>query len=60
MNDAKFLNSKMVRDKDLFRRDFAIDETVKAGFGLYVFDFLLRFGRSLVKRVKSHFNRMEA
>lgn len=60
MNDAKFLNSKMVRDKDLFRRDFAIDETVKAGFGLYVFDFLPRFGRSLVKRVKSHFNRMEA
>ncbi len=57
MNDAKFLNSRMVRDKDLLRNEFAIDETVKSGLGLYVFDFLPRYGRSLVRRAKEYLSR---
>lgn len=57
MNDAKFLNSRMVRNKDLLRNEFAIDETVKSGLGLYVFDFLPRYGRSLVRRAKDFLKR---
>ena len=50
--DAYFLKARMVRDEDLLRREFAIDETVKSGLGLYVFKFLPRYGRTFVRRVK--------
>lgn len=50
--DAYFLKARMVRDEDLLRREFAIDETVKSGFGLYVIKFLPRYGRTFVRRVK--------
>lgn len=50
--DAYFLKARMVRDEDLFRRKFAINETVKSGLGLYVFKFLPRYGRTFVRRVK--------
>jgi hypothetical protein len=54
MNDAKFLRSKMVRNRDLLQREFAIDETVTSGIGLYLFDFLPRYGRSFAKRVRDY------
>lgn len=57
MNDAKFLRSKMVRDEELLRREFAIDETVTSGFGLYIFDFLPRYGRTFVKRTRNYLSR---
>ena len=57
MNDAKYLRSKMVRDEDLLRREFAIDETVKSGLGLYIFDFLPRYGRAFARRVKEYLSR---
>ena len=50
--DAYFLKARMVRDEDLLRREFVIDETVKSGLGLYVFKFLPRYGRTFVRRVK--------
>ena len=53
-NDAYFLSAKMVRDGDLLRREFAIDETVESGIGLYLFKFLPRYGRTFVRRVKNY------
>ena len=47
--DAYFLKARMVRDEDLLRREFVIDETVKSGLGLYVFKFLPKYGRTFVK-----------
>lgn len=35
-NDAYFLKAKMVRDGDILRREFAIDETVEYGLGIYL------------------------
>lgn len=55
MNDAKFLRSKMVRDEDLLRREFAIDETVQSGLGIYLFKFMPRYGRTFVRRAKEYF-----
>ena len=52
MNDAKFIRSKMVRDGNLLQREFAIDKIVTWGIGLYLFDFLPRYGRSFARRVK--------
>ena len=57
MNDAKFLRSKMVRDRDLLWREFEIDETVISGIGLYIFDFLPRYARTLMRRMKEHLSR---
>lgn len=57
MNDAKYLRSRMVCDEDLLRREFAIDETVTSGIGLYIFDFLPRYRRSLIRRVKEYLAR---
>ena len=54
MNDAKFLRSKMVSDGDLLRREFAIDETVQSGLGLYLFRFLPRYGRTFIRRTKNY------
>ena len=47
--DAYFLKARMVRDEDLLRREFVIDETIKSGLGLYVFKFLPKYGRTFVK-----------
>ena len=57
MNDAKFLCSKMVRDEELLRREFAIDETMTSGIALYLFDFLPRYGRTLMRVAKEHLSR---
>lgn len=52
MNDAKFLNAKMVGDEDVLKRDFAIDETVEFGFGVYLCKFWPRYIRHLFRRAK--------
>ena len=49
----------MVRDGDLLRRDFAIDETVESGLGLYIFRFLPRYGRTFVKSARIILSRKE-
>jgi hypothetical protein len=53
-NDAHFLNAKIVRDRDLLQRDFAIDETVESGLVLYLFKFLPRYGRTFIRRTKNY------
>lgn len=54
INDAYFLNAKMVRDSELLRRDFSIDESIQSGFRIYMFKFLPRYGNTFVRRVKHH------
>lgn len=51
-NDAYFLKAKMVRDGNLLRRDFAIDETVQSGLSIYLFRFLPRYGKTFIRRAK--------
>ena len=53
VNDAYFLNAKMVRESNLLRQEFAIDETVKYGARIYLFKFLPRYGRTFARRVKN-------
>jgi len=54
INDANFLiGTKVVRDKDRLRRDFALDVDVDAGMGVYVLKFLPRYLRTFVKRAKN-------
>ena len=53
-NDAYFLKAKMVKDSERLRNDFAIDETVNFGAGLYLFRFLPRYGKTFIRRTK-HF-----
>ena len=52
MNDAKILSVNMVRDDDLLRCEFAIDDIIKSGLGIYLFKFLPRYARTFVKRAK--------
>lgn len=54
LNDAYFLNAKMVRDADLIRREFAIDETIQSGFCIYMLKFLPRYGRTFIRRTKNY------
>ena len=54
LNDANFfIGTKMVRDSELLRREFAINETVRAGIGIYLFRFLPRYCRTFVNRAKN-------
>lgn len=55
MNDAKFLNSKMIKGQNVLKSDFAIDAEVDYGTGLYVFNFLPRYIKMFVRRIKEHF-----
>ncbi len=57
INDAYFLNAKMVRDRVLLSQEFGIDETVQSGLGIYLFRFLPRYGRTFVRRAKSFLKR---
>lgn len=57
LNDAYFLNAKMVRDGDLLRHEFALDETVQSGLGIYLFKFLPRYGSTFVRRAKNFLSR---
>ena len=49
-NDAYFLKAKMVKDQERLWRDFAINEKVKYGTGLYLFRFLPRYGKTFIRR----------
>ena len=50
-NDAYFLKAKMVKDKETLSHDFAIKEKVESGICLYLFRFLPRFFKTLIRRV---------
>jgi hypothetical protein len=52
VNDAYYVNAKMVKDADRLRNDFAIDEAVEYGTGLYLFSFLPRYIKTFFARVK--------
>ena len=54
-NDAYFfLRTKMVKNKEMLRSVFSINETVKSGLGIYLFKFLPRYGRTFVRRTKNY------
>ena len=52
VNDAYFLDAKMVKDGDVLSRDFGVEEKVRAGLGIYVFRFLPRYAKTFVRRAK--------
>ena len=51
-NDAYFLGAKMVKDSEEMRNNFAVDETVKFGAGIYFSRFLPRYAKTFVVRIK--------
>ncbi len=53
-NDAHFLFATMSAEKDTLRNDFALDETVKHGPGLYLFRFLPRYVKNWFRRLRHH------
>lgn len=56
INDANILfGTKVVRDKDRLRRDFALDVNVDARLGVYAFKFLPRYLKTFVKRARRKF-----
>ena len=50
-NDAYFLCAKMVRDRELLRREFGVEETVQFGVALYLFRFLPRYVKTFIRRI---------
>ena len=50
-NDAYFLRAKIMSDQELLRREFAIEETVQSGVGIYLFRFLPRYFKTLFRRI---------
>lgn len=52
INDAHFLKVKMVKDGDLLKNEFAIEECIRSGIGIYIFKFLPRYARTFVRRAK--------
>ena len=50
-NDAYFLKAKMVKDKETLSYDFAIKEKVESGICLYLFRFLPKYFKTLIRRV---------
>ena len=58
MNDANFiLHTKMVRDENRLRQEFAIDEAVKYDIGIYMFKFMPRYMKTFVRRAKRFIER---
>lgn len=51
-NDAYFLAARMIRDKDLFKKDFGLQEEINYGIGLYLKSFLPRYARTFARRLK--------
>ena len=49
-NDAYFLGALMVRDKNLLETAFGLQEKVHYGFELYLFRFLPRYLKTLIRR----------
>ena len=53
INDAYFLfGTKMVKDSEKLRCEFAVNETVKYGVGIYLFCFLPQYVRTFIRRTK--------
>lgn len=51
-NDAYFLlGAKMMGNRELLRRDFAIEETVQSGVGIYLLRFLPRYVKTFIRRI---------
>ena len=58
LNDANFiLHTKMVEDENRLRREFAIDEIVRYGIGIYLRRFLPRYIKTFGRRAKRLFER---
>lgn len=55
VNDPYFLNAKMVRDSDVLKQNFGLDETVRYGAGLYMCRFIPRYCKTFVRRTKYYF-----
>ena len=51
-NDAYFLGARMVKDAEVLKRDFALDEAVKHSAWLYMFRFLPRYAKTFLRRCK--------
>ncbi len=53
LNDANFLfRTRMVRNEDILRNEFALNETLQIGGNIYLFKFLPRYVKTLTRRVK--------
>lgn len=52
MNDAKFFTVYMVKDEDLLRDNFSVDDDVRYGIGIYVRRFIPRYIKTFVWRAK--------
>ncbi len=52
MNDAKFLNAIMVKNENVLKSDFAIDDKLKYGIGIYLRRFLPRYIKTFAWRTK--------
>lgn len=52
MNDAKFLTFSMVKDENVLRLDFAIEDELRYGIGIYLRRFVPRYLKTFVWRVK--------
>ena len=50
LNDAYFLGATMVKDDNTLRNDFAVDEIVKHGMGIYLCRFLPRYIKTFRRR----------
>ena len=51
-NDAYFLiGAKMMHDPDVLRSEFALNESVRSGLGVYLFRFLPRYLRTFIRRI---------
>jgi len=54
LNDANFiLRAKMVRNKDVLKNNFSVNESVGYSKGIYLCKFLPRYLKTFVKRAKS-------
>ena len=52
-NDAYFLlSARMVKDREMLHREFALEETVKTGIGIYFIRFLPRYLKTFLRRTK--------
>ena len=53
-NDAYYFRSKMISDEMLLKRDFALNETIRHGWNLYLFRFLPRYAKMFIRRTKHY------
>lgn len=53
LNDANFLiGARIVRNGDILKNEFAIDEIVKYSAGMYLLKFLPRYAKTFMRRAK--------